>query len=339
MSLCNILLDIASTLGLDDLTDEDRKQYYIDKINIIAEELYNGYDLPECLREHVYQAEPLEEDVSTEPSLLSLPYEVKHIRGIRYFNITGGKIDLTTLRPRYHKDAWGTDSLLKWRARRSDYCFRKTLLDLTPLTFTLFKEEEEDVNINIKGKTDFSDNIQESVIIPAGQLSVISEEAYMEACFEKLDFNKYNISVTDLNDEEISVIPNCLKRPYYQIVQFLENTTLNLVNTFANDTYEVLYKQRFIPFINSHDEFPVPNCDHIIFWKFAEWWESQQEGHEQRAILANTKAKELLEELLRDDDDSKDKEVNFEENRFIAIQRNSVRGYNRYPREFDRYTK
>lgn len=317
MALRDVLLEITSTLGLDDLTDPSRRQYYIDKINMLAEEMYGDYDFPGILREHVFQL------TDTETSQLSLPYYVGNIRGVRIFNTYGGKVNITTMRPRYHSKAWNVDLSMQWREKTKDSYLKRDLEDFTPLTFTLKDVETSDVVIDVTGQTDYSSKVAETVTIPAGNLTVTTANAYITVKFNKLSRNTFNILVTDVNNNEVAEIPNHLLRSFYTIVQLRDNNQyVGSLGSFY-DTFEILYKERFFPMIELSDEYIAPNCDRMLFWKFAEWWESTQPGHEDRAILAKAKVDDLINSLLVDDEDSQTREACFGKNRFIEAQRSS----------------
>jgi hypothetical protein len=319
MALNKILLDVSSVMGLD-LTDTDELAYYIEQINQAGKEVYDSQDLPGSIKEQIFQVD--DEDNYQ----VSFPHYVDKIRAIRLYNTSGGKITLEDLRPRYSKNRWGLDGKLKFRIKNSDSCLASEISNAGPLSFNLPTGKTEAVNLTITvvGKTADSEKVQEQVILVAGQNSVSTVGA-----FERVDtiikgaYNTYDITIKDIDDSELGVIPNSELRPLYTIVQIREDDSAYYGgNQFPLNTIEVLYKTRFTPFRNLFDEFPAPNCDKIIFWKFCEHYSAYKPGLEQRAIMASIKVKELIKELNDNDEQGKTIKVQYGSNPMYDAQEN-----------------
>jgi hypothetical protein len=318
MALINILNDISSILGLS-ITDDNEKNFLTDNINIAAREIYNSGDLPGSIREQIFQFN------DTDNYQISFPYYIEKLRAIRFYNTYGGKIALEDLRPRYHSQRWGTGGLIRWKVKVSDNCLAADITNAAPLTFSLptGKLETTDIVITIIGKTASSSRVTETITILAGQSSAVSLNGYdeVESIF-KTAYNTYNITITDVDDNELGVIPNSELRPLYTIVQVRQDDfQSSFLNNYPQNTIEVLYKHRFSPFRNMYDEFPCPNCDKIIFWKFVEHYCAYKPGFESRSLAAYSKVKQLIDELSLDDQGGKQLTLEYSPNPMYDAQK------------------
>lgn len=325
MPLINILNDISSILGFS-ITNDDEKNFLIENINIAAREIYTSGDLPGSIREQIFQFD------DTDNYQISFPYYMDKIRAIRFYNTYGNKIALEDMRPRYHQQRWGVAGLLRWAIKQSDACLARDISNAGPLTFSLptSKVETAEVVITVIGKTATAERTQETVTIAIGDSSAVTVNGYdyIESIF-KSDYNTYDITITDIDDVELGVIPNSEVRPLYTIVKIRQDDFApSYNNNYPLNTIEVLYKHRFTPFRNLYDEFPCPNCDKIIFWKFSEHYLAWKPGMEQRCFAAAAKCKALIEELSLDDDQGKQLSLEYSPNNLFEAQRVGVSGPN-----------
>jgi len=318
MALNRILLDISSILGLD-ITDAGERAYYIEQINVAAEEIYNSQDLPGSIKEQIFQISDVDN------YQVSFPFYVDKIRAIRFYNVNGGKITLEDMRPRYHQKRWGSNGLMRFRIKNSDSCLAKEISNAGQLTFSFptGMTEASDLVITVIGKTSASERTQEQVTIVSGTETVTTLGA-----FERVDtilknaYNTYDIFITDIDGTELGSIPNSELRPLYTIVQIRQDDFAPVYNnSFPLNTIECLYKTRFSPFRNLFDEFPGPNCDKIIFWKFCEHYAAYKPGMEARAFAANGKVKQLIKELNDNDEQGKSIQIEMGKNSMFEAQR------------------
>lgn len=298
MSLKNILLDVSSVLALD-ITSTDERAYHIEKINEAAAELYFANDLPGCLREQIFQVD------DSETYQVAFPWYVGKIRAMRFYNNWLGKISPETMKPRYHNTKWGNKGLIRGRVKGLGVPLSRDLQDISYLVFTLKDDqgEAEDVIFNVVGETENSSHVVEAVTIVAGQYTAQTTNNFKSIIkIEKTDYNDLDCVVTDLNGNEVSFIPNFLLQPFYTVVLIRDDEFAPLINnSFPLNTLEVLYKTAFVPFQDVYDEFPCPNCDKIIFWKFAENYYNYKPGSEGKAAVAKGKAQELINQLFAND--------------------------------------
>lgn len=325
MALKNILEDLASILGFD-LTDADEQAYWIAQVNHAAIELYNSMDLPGSMREQVFQVSDVDN------YQVSFPHYIDKIRAIRFYNSYGGKIRLEDLRPRFHMMRWGTGPFLSYRIHRTDAALAKDIKNAGPIKFKLptSRVETADVVITVVGKTAAAQRVQESVTLVAGQSDVSTVEGYEDVIsIKKKDQSGFDISIEDIDGENLGSIPNIDLRPRYTIVQIRQDDfSPRYNNSYPLNTIEVLYKQRFEGFVNLYDEFPCPDCDKIIFWKFAEHFLAYKPGMEQKAAMAKLKADDLLSQLNRNDEMGKSITVERAPNPMYEAQRQKP--YTRY---------
>lgn len=318
MALSKILLDIATELGID-ITNDTERSWVVDKINDAAKEIYESDDIPGCLRELTFNID----SEAQNSSLVSLPGYIDKLRGLRWTSVQGGKIPQNDMVPRYHLGkGWGANAFsLPFRVIREVYPLKRDISNASVLTFTLPVAEAEDITITIIGKTGNSDRFSETVVIPAGDLTITTAGNYEEVhSIIKSGTNLYNIEITDVEDNNLGTISNAELSPAYKILELIDGNLGPQMNYGGQTAIDILYKTRFNPFVNLADEFPCPNCDRIIFYKFAEYYLAQMPGRLMDAVAAGEKAKLLLTNLNVDTEGGKELEMQFGRNGLLEAQ-------------------
>ena len=316
MALKNILVDIGSVLGLNVL-EPTEQAYHIEKINEAAFEIYKALDAPGCHREQIFQYS------DSDNYQIAFPWYVSKIRAIRYYNVAnGGRIEMENLSPRFHGQRWGSNGSIKFRIVEIGALLGRSISNAGLFTFTLSAVETSNVVINLIGKTVNAERFGETLTIVAGQLSATTTQSYEKFyAIQKSAYNLYDITITDIDGETMGVISAARLKPSYTIVNIREDDfALTTNNSYPYNTIEVLYKTAFIPFRNMYDEFICPDCDKIIFWKYAEHYSAYKPDMEQKALMAAAKVSVLLKELCRDDDEGKSLQLNFEANPYYVAQ-------------------
>lgn len=318
MPLKNILSDIAVNLGLS-IDNEDELAFYTEKVNQVARELYDSSDLPGSLREQVFQID----DSATYQ--ISLPWYIDEVRAIRLFNTVGGKIRLEDLRPRYHNGRWGSASGITFRVKQNNAALARDISNAGLLTFSLPEDQVEasDITITVVGGNSVSSRFQETITLEAGASNVTTTKGfeYVDS-IRKSTTNNYDITITDIDNIELGVIPNNELGTCYTIVSVREDDlAFKQNNSFPLNTYEVLFKQKFNGFVNLYDEFPCPKFDKIIYWKFIEHYNADKPGFEQRAYAAKLKADELINQLKAGNESGKNMTLQYAENPMFKAQR------------------
>ncbi len=331
MSLKIILTRISSELGIS-ITNDSELDWAITKVNELAKELYESKDIKDCLREISINLDTTDSG-PVFSSLISLPYYVGELRGIRYSNLPGTKIPLNDMRPRYHSGkGWGANAFgVPYRIVREDAAISHDIVNASVLVFSIEQAVEVDIQIVVVGKTTLANRRQEIVTIPAGSLTASSNGNFEEIdSITKTDYTEVNVFVTDVEGNELAMISNnCLETSYKWLEISDANANIQSSPVGQLSSIDLLFKHKFLPFVNLYDEFVCRNCDDIIFYKFAAWYEARTPGYEQRALMAQGKADELLSNLLIDAETGVNLELQFGANGLLDIQQ--PRGYFRYP--------
>ena len=308
MSLKTIRADIAARIGLN-LQVESEVLFINHEINDAAEELYIGYDLVGCLKENIFSF------VNTD-KIISLPYDVYSIRGIRYYD-SKYKIPLNDQRPRYSNQGW---SRLALNYREiGDSPLSRQLENFSILNFSIPLSVATDVVISLIGKTPNSARVQETVTIPAGSLSV-NTTGNFETIFSiiKNDTCTYDITVQTADNTIVAIIPNSELVSRYKILQVLDDT---ISTGIENAGVEILYKPRFTPFQNDSDEFPCQGYDKAIFWKYMEHYYAGQKDGMEKATASYGKCQDVISQIARNAESGREMEVEFAANPFYGLYR------------------
>lgn len=289
--LKDILNFVAPKIGKQSQNSDDRLAL-VEMINQAAEEVHRSDDLAFCLFEQVFSATISEQQIT-------LPYYVEFVRGVRRWD-DRNKITLHSMRPRY-QEFHNEYSDVTWRTK-NDVPLAQSLDNESALTFTLDEAQDEEVKITIAGSTSIADKDSETVTIGVGELSAVTTKAWTNfpgiKSISKDRYTTSNVKITDADAVEVGVIPNMMSRTHYTTVQVEQgNEASNVCKT-----YEVLFKYRFIPFINDTDEFMYPHFDQAIGWRVLANYHGN--GDDERSIqlaaAAQAKSMQLTKEASRD---------------------------------------
>lgn len=321
MSLQTILTRIASDLGISITTDSEL-EWAISKVNEVAKELYESKDIKDCLREQTFNID-LGAEGPLYSSLISLPYFVGELRGLRYTNIVGGNIPLNDMRPRYHSGkGWGANAFsIPYRIVREDASTSREIENASVLSVSVEQASDEDINVVVVGKTTLANRLQEIITLSAGQLTVDSVNCFEEIdSIAKLEYTSVNVSISDVEGNELAVIPNNRLDATYKWLEISDaNANISTI-TGQLSAIDLLFKHKFLPFVNLYDEFVCRGCDDIIFYKFSAWYEAKTPGYEQRALGAEAKADALLSNLIIDAETGVNLELQFGSNGLYDAQ-------------------
>ena len=300
--LLNIYTNLKSRVGFKD----SERSAVVAKINDAAQEIWDSTDLKESLDEFIA-------DINVSAQVISLPWFVENIKKMRYYN---GRIpiELHDIRNRYNNDDGNELWIKRWRQKRRTP-INQTLTNYTRLTFTIPLAETVDIKVSLQGKTTNSSKSYEEVTIAAGQLSAMSVYDYIEPeNIVKGAGNKYDITVTSGDGEVLSIIPNHLLYAKYNIVQFLDQESSVLPQSYS--AVEVLYKKPFEPLVNDYDEFCYGNkYDMAVLWKYLE----QNTNSITDAKAAQIKCTSILNQIMATEMANVTTKVNFAENPFYRL--------------------
>jgi len=337
MSLKKILFDIANELHID-VSSTDAISWATSKVNDIAKEVYESRDIVGCLREQTFNVDT---DAQTS-SMISLPYYVDELRGLRYSTLIGGKVTMNDMRPRYHSGhGWGANAFgMPYRVVRERACYKRDVANASVVTFAMLVAETTDVVIHIVGETTNSGRVSETITIFAGSLSTSTTGNFVGVPenIEKESVNTQDIYVTDVDDVELAVIPNSELKPRYKWLEIADGNASMVPVNQTNSTVDILYKQRFTPYATLYDEFPCGDkADRAIFYAFAAWYEAQKPGSEGRAQGFLQASQQILDDIEMDSDAGRDMDIEFGNNGLLTAQdprQNTGRYGTTYARNF-----
>ncbi len=279
MSLKTIRDSIAADTGYHPDTSDEDKQLLNREINEIAFDVFNKNDLVGSLFELIAYY-----DITSH--LISLPWYVGDIRGGRYYD-TPAQITLRDIRPRYSTQGFSM-SLRDFREIGISTLWQQPT-EWSSLTFSLPEGETEEVDITIAvvGETPVSSNKEEQLVILAGENSATTANNFIGAprIIEKTAVNNYDITITDVEDNELAIIPNGELKSQYGIWQVMDDNIMGSLS--PSNAIEILYKERYKKLVNNYDSILNDRYDDVIKWKFLEEYYSKQEGKEELVLKAN----------------------------------------------------
>jgi hypothetical protein len=272
MSLESIRNSIAADCGYHpDSSDED-KQLLNREINEIAFDVFHKNDLVGSIWELIAFY-----DVASH--LISLPWYVGDVRGGRYYD-TPAQITLRDIRPRYSTQGFSMNIMDFREVGVSSLWIQPE--NYSNLTFSYPEGEVEDFDLTIAvvGETPVASNKEEQLVITAGQSSATTANNFIGAprIIQKARANSFDITVTDVEENELAIIPNGELKSQYGIWQVADD---NIGSTLAPlNAIELLYKERYRKMVNDYDSILNERYDDVIKWKFMEEYYSKQEGKE-----------------------------------------------------------
>ena len=320
MPLSSIISELAADEGIPLNTSAERA-YLTDIINKAAAEIYNSYDLRGCLREQIF-------NVGQNQQLISLPWYVENVRKVRQYDFRF-PTDYNAMQMRYHVNEWQIP-LVSWREHRRDSALKRDIENHGPLTFTLTEAATVPFAVTVTGKTPNASRYTEIVTFLVGETTKNTTKNYENV--EAITKNKaidQDMSVADMDGNEVSFIPNRELKPRYTIVQVLDRWNDNGEDILA----EVLFKLRFTPFVHETDSFPCGDLfDRCIYWKAMSHLYSKQEGEiaQNKVIGAEAKCRQLIESLTANDNEGKVHKLDFAPNALFDMfgnNYNSIYGH------------
>jgi len=298
MSLAKILDDVEEATGFS-RTDTTERARVVSKINDAAKELFASIDLEEAKKEEVF-------DFDVDSQQVALPPYVGKVRGMRYYD-SRLMIPLDHMGNRYNYGLFDRDTwYLHWREKENAALARR-IENQSTLTFEVPIIEDSNVVIDILGPTDNSYRYAETVTIPAGSLSVETVGNYKSplASIKKNSLTKYDVLIKDANGNLLGKILNSQNYAEYKIYQIVDSDVASLPEGTA---VEVLFKPKFIPFVNDADEFVAgPDYDKAIFWKYME----HNAKNPDIALAYQTKHQQVVDLYQEDSRISKRRFINF----------------------------
>ena len=241
----SLIQQVSETVGV--LPDsQDKENQVLGWLNRAAVMIYDQYDLPGSVFEQFFC-------IDNNQHVITFPWYVGAIRGVRWHD-SSRLITLTDMRPRYHGVPW-TQPYLKWRQIQSTP-LHTPLTNAGPLTFQINAAETQPFDVIVNGQTSRAANVTEIVTFTPNNLVKATVNLFEpESPFGITSIKKSrytNSDVVILNSAtqgEIGRIPNNQLYASNMRVQILDyNASTPFI--VGEDCVEVLFKQRFSPFVN-----------------------------------------------------------------------------------------
>lgn len=241
----SLIQQVSETVGV--LPDsQDKEAQVLAWLNRAAVMIYDQYDLPGSVFEQFFC-------VDNNQHVITFPWYVGAIRGVRWHD-SSRLVTTRDMRPRYHAVPW-TQPYLQWRQIASTP-LHTPLTNAGPLLFRIAAAESQPFDIIINGQTAKAANTIETITFASGELSKISVNSFEpESPFGITSIKKSRPTNSDIviyqaaSNLEIARLAN--NQPYaanlrIQILDWNAGTPFIL----GEDCVEVLYKQRFTPFVS-----------------------------------------------------------------------------------------
>lgn len=304
MSLEYILRRVESKSGLSASNSAQRARL-LDVINEAARELYKSRDLPNCLQECYVRV--------TADSEIALPQFVDEIRAIRSTEWN----DIWTLRdmrPRYNSVDWPN----KWRSWRiKGYSpIAVTHTNAAPGTIEIEQANSECV-VSLVGETESSNKIAEEVTLSATtQPWTINFTGFKT--IKKNIVTDHDVTIKDADGTELAILYSDQLESKYLIVDVSAYPDLQTCQD-GSSVMEVLFKPKLPRLENDTDSFPVFGFDDVLVLKTMQLLMEDEEGKEQKAILAFNKAEHLINRITEDKNGTVEKQIKFVPNKKFGI--------------------
>lgn len=258
------ILDMAGAkMGLNPSIATDRASL-VRFLNEAAEELYAQADLSGSLMEQVFKVNG--------DQTISLPHYVGRIRAIREYQ-SMQVWHINQMRPRYNqfnwKDMWRNYRLIGKRALMASVTNPSVGVLSVPAV------ETPPIVVSLSGPTTTASLVHEQVTMDA--LSKETTNAFQDYSAVKKDrINNYDVTLSDVDDEVLTVIPNNMLGASYQIIDVSMCPWLPSDTSVMDHYVEILYKKT-LPYLSADDdEFPAFDYDHVIVNKIMQLWLEEQ---------------------------------------------------------------
>jgi len=314
--LKDILNRIAEIYG-DNIDDESDRAKVIANVNRAAKELYFSFDIRECLDEGIF-------NVNVDSQQVALPYYVHDVRGMRWSN-SREKISADDARNRYQWNFFDTEIwTLRFRKLKPSPVERE-INNESVLKLSIPYANGSSFTVSVAGSTSNSSRFTEEVEFSATDTEKYTVGNYQEPILSitKSAKTKYDVTVKDVEDNTVSIIPNHLLEASYTIYQIYDTENTGLQQN--QDAIEVIYKRAFEPLADDYDSYwGVNNYDDCIFWKYSEIKESKDD---KMAKIFYAKCNQTFNDVTRHEEAGKKRKFAIKNNRFLKLHYAREIGY------------
>lgn len=295
-----ILQQTGFKMGLDpDISGE--RAVLLRFLNEAAMELYDESDLDGVLKEQVFRVDGDQQIV--------FPAYVGPLRAMREVT-TYIPWHLNKMRPRYAQSNW-QDRWRNWRIKG----YTPLLASVTNgsiAVITIPEVEANNVVVTLTGRSDVAAYINEEVVLSeTSNNGTVTFDDYFS--IKKDRVNAYDITVSDVDGNVLSIIPNNMLEARYRLFDVSAYPWSNAASNSQDHYMEVLYKEA-LPWLNNDgDEFVVPGFDNILINKMLQLWMEEQ-GKADAALAYDSKATRGLARKKNDANRGAEEGVSFVEN-------------------------
>lgn len=308
--LQNVYENLKSRIGFKD----SERDAVVAKINDAWREIWDSNDIPESKDEIIV-------DINVEAQLVTMPWFCEHIRKMRYFN---GRLPITQENQinRYHEN-WGNEVWVKQWRKKTRTCLARNIDNFSQLVVSIPLPESEDIVVTVIGETTNSAKTRENITITAGSTGAVSVGNFTSqiASITKDRQTTYDVTVADINENVLTVIPNHLLTFRYLIVQILDQIDAQMQQYYSS--VEVHYKKQFEPVLEDTDEFVYTDrYDMAIVWKYLE----QNKNDVTSAAAAQLKCTQILNQVIDNEAVGVHSQVNFKEQPYFRLPYRMMKG-------------
>ena len=300
MALKHIIDLVANKMGLNS-EDANQRQVLLRFINEAAYEIYNQCDPAGSVMEQVFRVNG--------DQTVSLPSYVGPLRAIREYS-SFIPWSLNQMRPRYNQSNWN-DFWRNWRLKGM-FALEKSVTNQSQMVVTVPVVENPPITVTVSGSTAQAAYVSETLTMSAVNNSTTNLFTDVKA-FIKSKNTLYDVSLTDIDGNLLSVIPSNELSAKYQIVDVSTCPWLQFTTSTLDHFVEVLYKKALPVFQFDGDEFPAFNYDFIISNKAMQIW-SQEQGQVQQALAYDQMTTRSLARRLEEENRATEDCVAFVEN-------------------------
>ena len=317
MAFRDILTSLAKDFGVN-LSNADDLASLKDDVNRAVRDLHNSRKWP--LR---YSVRERLVNIGSDNQLVTLPHHVGKVLAIREPE-TFDDIRIKGFEDRYLRQSWNPPFREFRDLGRA--AIKVNLLTYGPLTLTFSEPLDAAVNVAVVGPSESADRVTEIVAFNVGDTTKTTTNNFKDVeSIKKTKSTSSNLTVTDLNDVELSVIPNHKLLVTYPVVQVLEPN-----ESYSNDrVLEILYKLDWQPFVElDHTYYGIEDYDNG-FYQATKALITQRMGDMSAQDYATAK-REALDILASVDSEAEngDKEIYDVPNPLLSMQPFSQGGTN-----------
>jgi hypothetical protein len=275
-------------------------------LNEAARELYDQSDMIGILMEQVFKVNG--------DQTISLPYYVGPVRAARNIFFGHHTWHLNQMRPRYNqinwKDMWSNLRIRNTQALMATVTNASVGVLTTPIV------EDPPVSVIVVGPTVgangniLSSNGQETVVMSSTSARTQNCYADYVTVVKPNGVNAYDITLSDVDGNIFTVIPNCMREARYQILDVSMFPFLPGSNSDPLQNYlEILYKKALLELSLDSDTFPSKtDYDDILVNKMMQL-SNEEQNKSDIALAYDSKATRSLSRKQEDQNRATEDEI------------------------------